>query len=183
MRQVRRECVCCAAPLSPRARQHVFDVHAYACVCMCRGRQWHPAARMRACMMQREQQGSPRARAGPGRVMHAHTCTDVRATVGCAHGYLGCLHAWHVCVSPAPSVCRVYGRKEQGHTHTHTCGSPLLRICYMCHACITPQSLRSSSLPSSCVAPYVCVHTALSFMCAVFTCVYVQSERGSAVGV
>ena len=61
---VRRECVCCAAPLFPRAPQHVFDVHTYACVCMCRGRQWHPAARMRACMMQREQQGSPRARAG-----------------------------------------------------------------------------------------------------------------------
>ena len=29
-------------------------------------------------------------------------------------------HAWHVCVSPAPSVCHVYGRKEQGETHTHT---------------------------------------------------------------
>ena len=58
-------------------------------------------------------------RAGP--CMHAHMCTDVRVTVGCAHGYLGqgCLHAWHVCVSPAPSVCHVYGRKEQGHTHTH----------------------------------------------------------------
>ena len=40
-------------------------------------------------------------------------------------GTWACLHAWHVCVSPAPSVCHVYGRKEQGHTHTrahiHTC--------------------------------------------------------------
>ena len=87
---------------------------------MCRGSQWHPAARMRVCMMQREQQGSPRARAGQGRVMHAHMCTDVRVTVGCAHGYLGCLHAWHMCVSPAPSVCHVYGRKEQGQIHKHT---------------------------------------------------------------
>ena len=55
-------------------------------------------------------------RAGPS--MHAHMCTDVRVTAGCAHGYLGCLHAWHVCVSPAPSVCHVCMRKEQGHTHT-----------------------------------------------------------------
>jgi hypothetical protein len=23
--------------------------------------------------------------------------TDVRVTVGCAHGYLGHLHVWHVC--------------------------------------------------------------------------------------
>ena len=40
-------------------------------------------------------------------------------------GTWACLHAWHVCVSPEPSVCHVYGRKEQGHTHTrthiHTC--------------------------------------------------------------
>ena len=63
-------------PPFPRAPQHVFDVHAYACVCMCRGRQWHPAARMRACMMQREQQGSPRARAGPARVC-THTCVQM----------------------------------------------------------------------------------------------------------
>ena len=76
VRQVRRECACGAAPLFPRAPQHVFDVHAYACVCMCRGRQWHPAARMRACMMQREQQGSPRARAGQGRVC-MHTCVQM----------------------------------------------------------------------------------------------------------
>ena len=63
-------------PPFPRAPQHVFDVHAYACVCMCRGRQWHPAARMRVCMMHRAQQGSPRARAGQGRVC-MHTCAQM----------------------------------------------------------------------------------------------------------
>ena len=118
-REVRRECACCAAPPFPRAPQHVFDVHAYACVCMCRGRQWHPAARMRACMMQREQQGSPRARAGQGRVMHAHTCTDVRATVGCAHGYLG-LPACMACMRVSGTLCLSCVRAQRAGTYTHT---------------------------------------------------------------
>ena len=48
-------------------------------------------------------------------------CTDVRVTVGCAHGYLVCLHAWHVCVSPAPSVCvRVRAQRAGTYTHTRT---------------------------------------------------------------
>ena len=70
-------------------------------------------------------------------------------------------------------------RQQVGPPRTGcACGSPLVRICNMCPAYITPQPLRFSSLPSSCVAPYVCVYTALSFICAVYTFLYVQSERG-----
>jgi hypothetical protein len=36
-----------------------------------------------------------------------------------AHGYLGCLHAWHIYVSPALSVCACFNR-TRCHTRTRT---------------------------------------------------------------
>ena len=56
-------------------------------------------------------------RAGP--CMHAHTCTDVRVTVGCAHGYLG-LPACMTCMRVSGTLCLSCAKSRDIHTHTHT---------------------------------------------------------------
>ena len=56
-------------------------------------------------------------RAGP--CMHAHMCTDVRATVGCAHGYLG-LPACMACMRVSGTLCLSCVRAQRAGTNTQT---------------------------------------------------------------